>query len=94
MGDLHNNPDITVIPADKGGSIVIMNTVDYVKESQRQLFSQEHYKTLHKDLYNSIQQIDTSSVIDQTWRMEIIDKTTKVNLQTKNSKNIIILPFT
>ena len=26
-----------------------MNTVDYVKEAQRKLFNQEHYKTLDKD---------------------------------------------
>ena len=37
MRDLHNNPDITIKPADKGGSIVIMNTMDYIQEAQRQL---------------------------------------------------------
>ena len=35
MSGLYKNPDITIKPADKGGSIVIMNTVDYVKEAQR-----------------------------------------------------------
>ena len=38
--DVHNNPDITIKPACKGESIVIMNTVDYVTEAHRQLFSQ------------------------------------------------------
>ena len=48
MRDLHNNCDITIKLVDKGGSTVIMNTVDYVKEGQRQLFNQEHYKTLDR----------------------------------------------
>ena len=30
MRDLHYNPDITIKPADEGGSIVIMNTMDYI----------------------------------------------------------------
>ena len=34
MRDLHNNPNITIKPTDKGESMVIMNTVDYVKEAQ------------------------------------------------------------
>ena len=83
MRDLHKNPDITIKPADKGGSITIMNTVDYVKEAQRQLFNHEHCKTLDKEptiLYNKY----IHHLIDLAWRMEIIDETTKENLQTKN----------
>ena len=85
MRDLHNNPNITIKPADKGGSIVIMSTVDYVKEALRQLFNQQHYKTLDKDptiLHNRY----IHNLIDQAWRMGIIDETTKENLQTKNPK--------
>ena len=84
MSDLQNNLDITIKPADKGGSIVIMNTVDYVK-AQRQLLNQEHYKTLDKDPtipYNKY----INHLIDQAWRMGITDETTKVNLQNKISK--------
>ena len=51
MKDLHNNPDITIKSADKGGSIVIMNTVDYVTEAHSQLFNQEHYKTPIQQIY-------------------------------------------
>ena len=66
-----------------------MNTVDYVKEAQRQLFNQEHCKTLDKDPtipYNKY----IHHLIDQAWRMEIIDETAKENFQTNNPK---IPPF-
>ena len=62
-----------------------MNTVGYVKEAQRQHINQEHYKTLDKDptiLYNRY----IHHLIDQAWRMGIIDEKTKGNLQTKNPK--------
>ena len=37
MRELYTNTDIVIKPADKGGSIVIMNTIDYVAEPERQL---------------------------------------------------------
>ena len=49
MRDVYKNPHITIKPGDKGGSIVIMNTEDYIAETNRQLFNQEHYKTLDED---------------------------------------------
>ena len=79
MRDLCNTPDITIKPADDRGSIVIMNRVDCVTEAHRQLFNQEHYKPLDKDPtipYNKY----THHLIDQAWRMKIIDETTKENL--------------
>ena len=85
MRDLHNNPDITIKPADKGGSIVIMNTADYILEAQRQLSNPQHYKILDTDptiLYNRY----IHHIIDQVWRLGIIDGTTSENLQTKNPK--------
>ena len=72
MRDLHNNPDTTIKPTVKGGSIVTMNTVDYVKEAKRQFFNQEHYKTQDKDPtipYNKY----IHHLIDQLRRVEIID---------------------
>ena len=90
--DLHNNTDI-IKPADKGGSIVIMNTTDYIQEAQRQLLNPEHYKTLTRDptvIYNKY----IHHIIDQAWRIGIINDTTKENLQTKNPRisTFYILP--
>ena len=49
MRELHMNNDIVIKPADKGGSIVIMNTTDYIAEAQRQLNNPNHYDKLQED---------------------------------------------
>ena len=85
MGDLHNNQDITIKPADKGGNIVIMTTNDNIQEAQRQLSTPQHYKTLNTDPINQYNRY-IHHIIDQAWRLGIIDGTTKENLQTKNPK--------
>ena len=92
MRDLHNNPDITIKPADKGGSLVIMNTTDYIQEAQRQLSNPQHYRTLNTDPTVTYKYIH--HIIDQAWRLGIIYGTTKENLQTKNPKisSFYILP--
>ena len=85
MRDLHNNTDIIIKLADKGGSIVIMNTTDYIQEAQRQLLNPEHYIILTSDpttTYNKY----IHHIIDQAWRLGIINDTTKENLQTKNPR--------
>ena len=43
------NNDIVIKPADKGGSIVIINTTDYITEAERQLNNPDHYEKLHED---------------------------------------------
>ena len=43
---LKQNPDIIIKPADKGGAIVILNKEDYIKEGERQLQQDQHYKKL------------------------------------------------
>ena len=90
MRDLHNNTKIIIKPVDKGGSILIMNTTDYIQEAQRQLLNAEHYKVLTTDptvTYNKY----IHHIIDQAYRLGIINNTTKENLQTKNPRNIYLL---
>ena len=43
---LKQNSDIIIKPADKGGAIVILNKEDYIKEGERQLQQDQHYKKL------------------------------------------------
>ena len=42
MRELYNNNDIVIKAADKGSSIVIMNTTDYISEADRQLNNPDH----------------------------------------------------
>ena len=65
--------------------MVIMNTTDYVQEAHRQLLNPEHYKPLTSDpttTYNKY----IHHLIDQAWRLGIINDTTKESLQTKNPR--------
>ena len=49
MRELYNNNDIVIKPADKEGSIVIMNTSDYISEADRRLNNPHHYEILQED---------------------------------------------
>ena len=46
LQQLKKNEDIVIKPADKGGAIVILNKVDYIKEGERQLSNKDHYKKI------------------------------------------------
>ena len=46
---LLENDNITIKPADKGGKIVIQDTIDYIKECERQLVDTAYYKRLYTD---------------------------------------------
>ena len=78
------NNDIVIKPADKGVSIVIMNTTDYTAEAERQQ-QLDHYEKLQED---PTQKLNThiKNLITQAWRLHIIDDTTYNNLQTKNHR--------
>ena len=50
LNELKNDQTITLKPADKGGAIVIMDTIDYMREADRQLSNTTFYKEVKKDL--------------------------------------------
>ena len=85
MRDLHNNNNIIIKPAHKGGSIVIMNKTDYIQEAHRQLLNPEYYKPLTIDPTTNYNKY-IHHLIDQAWRLGIITDTTKESLQTKNPR--------
>lgn len=49
LSDLMNRNDIIICNADKGGATVIMDVNDYIKEANRQLNDETHYKKLQSD---------------------------------------------
>ena len=49
LNDLMNRTDIIICNADKGGATVIMDVNDYIKEANRQLNDETHYKELQSD---------------------------------------------
>ena len=85
MRALYNNNDIVIKPADKGGSIVIMNTTDYISEADRQLNIPDHYKRLLEDPTHKFN-THINNLINQAWRLNIVDESTYNNLQTKNPR--------
>ena len=46
LKSLSKDQSITIKPADKGGAIVVMDTVDYIKEANRQLSEESVYQQL------------------------------------------------
>ena len=44
LASLKSNRDITIKKADKGSSVVIQNTVDYIRESEKLLLVKDHYR--------------------------------------------------
>ena len=61
--NLKQNTNIIIKPADKGEAIVILNKEDYIKEGERQLQQQQHYKKLddfEKTKKKSIKEVETS----------------------------------
>ena len=85
LKDLYFNNDIVIKPADKGGSIVIMNTADYILEAERQLNNQDHYERLPEDPtqnYNT----HINNLLNQAWRLNIIEQNTYTNLHTKHPR--------
>lgn len=46
LDTLRKNSSIVIKPADKGGGIVILNTMDYEKEVFRQLEDSEYYESI------------------------------------------------
>uniref|UniRef100_A0A8C5PDK2 Reverse transcriptase domain-containing protein n=1 Tax=Leptobrachium leishanense TaxID=445787 RepID=A0A8C5PDK2_9ANUR len=73
LKDLRENKSLTLKPTDKGGALVIMNQVDYVKEVNRQLNDTDTYSVSHVGEVIQLEKlIDT--VISEALTQNIIDE--------------------
>ena len=70
LKDLLKQDDIIITNADKGGTVVIMDVNDYIREAKQQLNGSKNYKVLVKD-----PTITNNDLVNQT-----IDRFTKEQL--------------
>jgi hypothetical protein len=51
LKNLATNPNIIIKPADKGGGTVLLDTINYITEAERQLSNTKYYKLLDKPIF-------------------------------------------
>ena len=95
LRSLRTNPDIIIKPADKGGAIVIWKKEDYIKEGEKQLSNQIHYKKL-EDSNKTIKKFIKEVQGDLAYLLanNFIDEDTHKILFRKNPRtsNLYLLP--
>lgn len=89
LTELISNEDIIIKPADKGGSIVILNKDDYIKEAERQLNNLQHYKPLPYDTTLT----NTGQIRKVLKRLEEMGKLPPNSTSQLIPKNIRTSPF-
>ena len=77
LKDLNNNKNITILPADKGNSTVLINTEDYMSKI-RSLLDDQSYKMVNRDpttyLEKTTKNLINKSPIDQEIKNKIIPR--------------------
>lgn len=73
LNDLKTNANITIKQADKGGSIVIQNKVDYIKEASRLLTDTDTYLKLPSDPLPGYQ-LTLKTLIYTAWEKGVLTK--------------------
>ncbi|XP_069502337.1 uncharacterized protein [Ambystoma mexicanum] len=91
--DLYMDKSITIRPADKGGALVIQNTIDYDMECTRQLQDRTIYATLDHDPTITIKQ-NLKSLLDKAFELEWINEHTQKFLSNSHPRipNFYTLP--
>ena len=79
---LKDNPDTVIKKADKGSSVVVMNTTDYLTEGYRQLQDTNFYQKNPEDIT-----LKVSGKISELIIMRSLDLITEKNCEYLNIKN-------
>ncbi|XP_053561673.1 tRNA wybutosine-synthesizing protein 4 [Bombina bombina] len=74
-----NNPDLVIRAADKGGSVVVMNKTDFIKEAHRQLHNAQDYRVLSTDP-TTIFKKKLENLIDDGIEAGFLDEETSIYL--------------
>ena len=81
--ELKKNPEIVIKKADKGSSVVLMNTTDYLREGYRQLSDPNFYTKIREDPTEKISD-KICKVLTQMKNLKLI---TEKNFEFLNIKN-------
>ena len=85
ISDLQSNRDITIKKADKGNSIVILNTIDYLYEAQLQLSNRTFYEPQFTNL-TSEHENKVNALVEDWHRADLIDNKVKYFLTARRCK--------
>ena len=95
MKTLKKNTNIIIKPADKGGAIIIQDLTDYIKEGERQLNKEEHYRKIDRpdDMKKEFIEV-VKNTLDKAKSKELIDEDTYKILYRINPRtsNLYLLP--
>ena len=95
MKTLKKNNNIVIKPADKGGAIVIQDLTDYIREGERQLNKEEHYRKIDKPEEMKKEFIEVvKNTLDKAKAKELIDEDIYKILYRSNpgTSNLYLLP--
>ena len=73
---LRRRQDIVIKPADKGSAVVVWSKKDYIKEAERQLGNENHYRKLEKDP-TSTYTAEIKNVVQKMYSNGAIEKNVK-----------------
>jgi hypothetical protein len=73
LTQIADNPNLVIKKADKGSAVVVMNTVDYLAEANRQLDNKEAYVELKEDPTAKYCE-DIQKILDRMLERNVINK--------------------
>ena len=86
--DLGKNPEIVIKKADKGNSIVILDTVYYLREGLRQLSDESFYRHLDYDL-TPVHEQEVNRIVQSLYSAKMISKRLKKYLWAEHCRTAV-----